>query len=335
MRELPRLADAALRAALETHYGLSIGALTFLPIGNDLASFVYRVDAEDRTSYFLKARTGAGFSELSLAIPRLCYEQGIPHIVAPLLTTTGELWVDLGEYAVSLYPFLDARTAASAGLSPAHWRALGATLQLIHTVSLPSKLRETVRHETFVPSRRQVLTDAESLIADAVDPFQRELGAFWRARQAEIRQVIDRADALGDQLRRAPLPQVLCHADLHTWNLLLDTTQQMWIVDWDETVLAPKERDLMFVSGGIGRGLVSVHETTCFLAGYGDPAIDRRALTYYRYAWAVQDMGAAAEQIFFSPDVSAETRDDAVRAFIDLFAAGNIVDIARESDIDL
>lgn len=30
----------------------------------------------------------------------------------------------------------------------------------------------------------------------------------------------------------------------------------MWIVDWDEVILAPKECDLMFVVGGIGRGSV-------------------------------------------------------------------------------
>jgi spectinomycin phosphotransferase len=114
--------------------------------------------------------------------------------------------------------------------------------------------------------------------------------------------------------------------------VLLDTAQQMWIVDWDETILAPKERDLMFVIEGIGHDLVSSHATTCFLHGYGTAAIDRRALVYYRYAWAVQDMGAYVEQVFFSPDLSEQPRSDAVRDCIDLFAPGNIVAIARASD---
>lgn len=334
MREPPKLTSATIRATLHTHYGLSITALTFLPIGNDAASFVYRVDASDGTRYLLKVRTGEGFSLSSLVIPRFFYEQGFPHIVAPLPTTTDTLWVRVNDFAVTLYPFIDARTAAATGLSPEHWRALGATLHQIHASHLLPDLRQIVPYETFTPSRRQVLTDVESLIAssDFADPWQRELSVFWRTRQNDIRTLIDRADTLGGQLRQAALPLVVCHADLHTWNVLLDTTQQLWIVDWDETILAPKERDLMFVVGGIGRDLVRPHETTCFLQGYGDATLDQRALVYYRYAWAVQDMAAYAEQVFFAPDLSRQARSDEVRGFIDLFAPGNIVAIAYASD---
>ena len=128
------------------------------------------------------------------------------------------------------------------------------------------------------------------------------------------------------------LPHVLCHADLHTWNVLLDRDQQLWLVDWDETVLAPRERDLMFVVEGIGRDLVSSHETACFLQGYGSAAINPLALAYYRYAWAVQDMIEYGEQVLFSPDLSRESRRDALQGFISLFEPGNIVDIAFASD---
>jgi spectinomycin phosphotransferase len=98
-------------------------------------------------------------------------------------------------------------------------------------------------------------------------------------------------------------------------------------VDWDETILAPKERDLMFVIGGIGRGLVSPQETASFLEGYGEAAIDQRALLYYRYAWAAQDMGAYAEEAF-SPHLGEPARRDAARGFMSLFEPGNIVAIA-------
>ncbi len=61
MRELPKLTDTLVRAVLQTHYGLSTKALTFLPIGNDSMSFVYHVDASDCARYFLKVRAGASF----------------------------------------------------------------------------------------------------------------------------------------------------------------------------------------------------------------------------------------------------------------------------------
>ncbi|PLS83144.1 MAG: hypothetical protein CYG59_02025 [Chloroflexi bacterium] len=61
MREPPKLADPLIRATLQTHYDLSTKALTFLPIGNDSMSFVYRGDASDGACYFLKVRAGASF----------------------------------------------------------------------------------------------------------------------------------------------------------------------------------------------------------------------------------------------------------------------------------
>jgi spectinomycin phosphotransferase len=334
MREPPRLADRAIVAALHAHYDLSVATLTFLPLGADSASAVYRVEADDGSAYLLKVRTGEGFSFPSLAIPHYLTKQGVNHIAAPLPTVTHALWVRLDDFALSLYPFIDGRTGTEAGLSALHWRALGTTVRQIHTSQLTPDLERIVRRESYVPSRRNMIEDLEAATARKgfSSAAERELAAFWRARRGGIHTLVERADALGRRLRQASLSFVLCHADLHTWNVLLDTAGQLWIIDWDETVLAPKERDLMFVVGGIGRGLVSSHETGCFFEGYGDTTIDPVALVYYRYAWAVQDMAAYGERVFFLPDLGEESRQDGVRGFVDLFEPGNIVDIALGSD---
>src|SRR5918994_900649 len=118
--------------------------------------------------------------------------------------------------------------------------------------------------------------------------------ALYPMLDARLGALADRADRLGGELAAAPAPQVLCHADLHTWNVLVEDAGRLWIADWDEAVLAPRERDLTFVvGGGIGHGLVGPSEEASFLEGYGqvtagqvtaDPAL----LAYYRCAWAVQ-----------------------------------------------
>jgi len=334
MREPPKLADATIVRALEEDYGISIRALTFLPLGADSASAAFRVGAANGATYFLKVRAPEGFRAPSLVVPRFLADQGVPHIVSPLPTTSRALWVPADDFALSLFPFVEGRRAADVGLSQQQWTSLGATLKQIHASRLTPDLIQIVPREDFTPTRRHVLTRLEAAISTQApaDPAQRELAAFWTARQEEIRTLVDRADALGHQLRQRSAPLVLCHADLHTWNLLLDTSQQFWIVDWDETILALKERDLMFVVGGIGADQVRRHETACFLQGYGDAALDPVALTYYRYAWAVQDMGAYGEQVFFLPDLAQETRHDAVEGFVDMFEPGSIVAIALGSD---
>ena len=103
-------------------------------------------------------------------------------------------------------------------------------------------------------------------------------------------------------------------------------------MDWDETILAPKERDLLFVVGGIIGDLVGPRQEELFFRGYGPTAIDPLALAYYRYAWAVQDIGDYGERIFLMPDIGAESKRDALRGFMDLFQPGNIVALAFASD---
>jgi spectinomycin phosphotransferase len=204
MREPPKLANAAIIAALHAHYRLAVTTLTFLPIGNDLASSVYRVHTADGATYFLKARTGAGFSVPSLAVPSYFHDQGLPHIVAPIPTSTQDLWISVDNFALSLYPFLDSRTGADAGMADQHWRALGAMMRQGHASALPPDLLQIIPREPFVPTRRGVIDDLEVAIdrQNLADPAQHELAAFWRARRAEIRSVVAQADALGRRLRR-------------------------------------------------------------------------------------------------------------------------------------
>jgi spectinomycin phosphotransferase len=334
MREPLKLADATIMAALQSNYGLADTALAFLPLGNDSASAVYRVQAAGDEPYFLKVRSGAGFSLPSLAVPSYLHQHGVPHILAPILTLTQQSWVSAGNFALSLYLFIDARMGVEVGLSQQQWRDLGATMQQVHTMALSPELSQIIRRETYIPGQRSLMTDLQAAInrQDWSSPAQCELAAFWRRQSDAINRLVERADTLGRRLMQSSLPLVLCHADLHTWNVLVDKEQRLWIIDWDETILAPKERDLMFVVGGIGRDLVKPHETACFLQGYGNPAIDTCALTYYRYAWAVQDIAANGERVFFTPDIGEESRRDALLGFMNMFEPGNMVAIAFASD---
>jgi spectinomycin phosphotransferase len=332
MREPPDLADDAILRALRAGFGVQAAALALLPVGNDSHSWAYRVQVAQGPAYFLKIRAGANPMR-GASVPQHLRRHGVPHVLAPLTTTAGAPYVLVGRFALALYPMLDARVGADVGMSPAQWRQLGAALRQVHAVPPSPQLTRMVGREAFRPTRRELLVHLEPLVAAAPDdPAAAELAGFWRARQDVIRALVERADLLGRQLARLPFRQVLCHADLHTWNVLVDADGQPWIVDWDEAVLAPKERDLMFVVGGIGHDLVRPGDTDRFFQGYGRAGIDPRLLAYYRCAWAVQDIAAYAEQVLLAPGLGEASRRAAAEGFMDLFAPGNIVDVARASD---
>ena len=168
---------------------------------------------------------------------------------------------------------------------------------------------------------------------EVLSPANKTPGAFGREQFARKRRaLLDRAEDLGRRLAEAAPPLVLCHADIHTGNVLLDAEGRVWIVDWDETILAPRERDLMFVVGGISSKLVGPREEALFFRGYGATDVDPLALAFYRYAWAVGDIGAFGEEVFFRPDLGPVTRRAAVDMLMGLFQPGEIVALALASD---
>ena len=80
-----------------------------------------------------------------------------------------------------------------------------------------------------------------------------------------------------------------CHADIHAGNVFIDTHNKLYIVDWDTLIFAPKERDLMFIGGGIEHWYKE-EQSGLFYKGYGFVEINLPALFYYRYERIIDDI---------------------------------------------
>lgn len=328
MLDKPDLKDEHIAACLEQNYHLAVRAIEFLPLGYDANAGVYRVQAQD-AAYFLKAKRDQ-VSPLSLRLPHYLKEHGIPEAVAPLPTVSQGLHATIDPFTLILYPFIEALDADLAGDD---WVAFGAAVARLHAVPLPPDLRTQMPVETFAPPARHVAI-VEQLQAEMGrrtydHPLEQALAACWQEHRQEIAQVAERAGRLGHQLQTRGLAVVLCHADIHTGNLLLDAQRNLYIVDWDQPVLAPKERDLLFVT--VGGFVNDSREEALFFEGYGPAVIDPVALAYYRYERALEDLAEFAVQIL-ATDSSDETRQNALHWFKVQFAPGSLIEAAHALD---
>ena len=329
MFEKPNLPDEAIAACLRTEYGLMVAQIDFLPVGNDASAWAYKAGTGDGNAYFLKVRRGA-VNEPAIAIPRYLRDNGIEEVVAPLSAADGRSWQRVGDYILILYPFIDGRPAMDVGMSHGQWTELGCVLRKIHTTGLTPSLERLVSTETFRPAWSPLVRELQAgvLGTEYRDPLEKELASFWRGRSNEIARLVGRAEALGRMLQEAPREFVLCHADIHTANILVTGDGGLHVVDWDGVLRAPKERDLMFIGGDEG----DAGAVEAFYRGYGATEIDRLALAYYRYEWVVQELGDYGERVYLAKDTGEETKKDAVCGLMALFAAGDVVEAAYISD---
>jgi spectinomycin phosphotransferase len=214
------------------------------------------------------------------------------------------------------------------GMTDEQWRDFGSTLQAVHSSGLAAEFRGRLPVETFaLPSGALVRR-----ILDLADTTEFENGvaarfaAFWQENAARICQMLARAEELGRRLRSKAFEHVLCHADIHAANILVGDDGRIHLIDWDGPLIAPRERDLLFVVGSIIARRVEPREEELFFAGYGPVEIDPEALVYYRYERIIEDLGEIGRSVLLDPNPSDQMRAEESRLARSFFAPGGDID---------
>ena len=333
MLEKPNLQDKSIISSLLEDYGLSVVRLVFLPVGADRNTAAYRAVSEDGIQYFVKLRRG-DFGGTTVALTRFLSDQGVVHIIAPLATKAGGLCASLEAFQLMLYPFIEGHSGYEVDLSDRQWRDLGRALRRIHSTRAPEALGSRIQRETYSPRWREIVkTFLERLDGAAPgDPVAAELAAFLNARCDGILDLVARAEGLALTLGPRPAEFVLCHSDIHAGNVLIDSSSALYIVDWDDAIFAPKERDLMFIGAGLwGNGRAPQEEEVLFYQGYGQTQINPAGLAYYRYERIVQDIAVFCERIC-STGEGREDREQSLRYLKSNFLPNSTIEIAYASD---
>ena len=329
MLEKPELQDEILTAGLRDGYGLQDARVTFLPLGADQNTAVYRVNAQDGTAYFLKLRRGP-FDPLAVELPKYLSERGIAPVIAPLAARSGQLWAPLDPFTAILYPFIEGQDGYQAALSDRQWVDFGAALKALHTLHLPTNLAQRLKQESFSAKWRQAtrkMLDQVEMESYA-DPVAVKCAALMKSRRQQALELVERAERCAKTLQSRPLEMVLCHTDLHAGNLLICPNGAFYLVDWDDALLAPRERDLMFIGGAQGFvGHTPQEEEALFYRGYGPVQVDPTALAYYRYERIIQDLAIFCQQLLLS-SAGGEDREQAFQYLASNFLLGGTIEAA-------
>lgn len=330
MLEKPDLQDDLMLTRARDEFGLPAAQVAFLPLGYDLNTAVYRLVMEEGNAYFLKLRKG-DFDEIAVALPKLLKAQGVQAIIAPLETRAGQRWGNLGEYKMVLYPFIEGANGYELALTDQQWLNFGVAIKGVHSAQVPSELMRLTPRETYSSLWREMVRRFQALIEETAfdEPVAIKLAAFMRSKRDEISHVVERAEQLGSALNHRSMELVLCHADIHPGNLLITTEGVLYIVDWDNPILAPKERDLALIGGCPTWS--DPRQATHFFQGYGPAQIDYVALAYYRYERIVLDIAEFCKQLLLS-DEGGEDREQSLQYLTSNFLPGHEIELAHDAD---
>ncbi|MGC5005456.1 phosphotransferase enzyme family protein [Streptomyces sp. DT203] len=281
-------------------WGLDGVELVFLPIGLDGQAWAYRINTAGGDGYFLKVRRGE-FAPAAVSLPQYLREQGLTHVVAPLSARSGEAGHVMGDYRMLLYPFHVGGNLWSRGLTDRQWIEYGEFLGKLHSTVPSPRIGSVLPAESYAttaPARVYART-AEAAVSSV-------LGAFWQRYGAAVTRLCETVCELTAKVGAGP--HVICHADVHPGNLIADGDGPLHVVDWDAPIMAPRERDLMFVLGrGFGDHPVNPRREELFRQGYGPFQVNEELLSFYRQERNLDDIAEFLSRIL-DPRTSAEAR---------------------------
>lgn len=300
MIDKPGVDERLLAAEVATAWAVDVADLVFLPVGLDGQAWAYRVDTSDGGRWFLKLRRGE-FTPAAVLLPGFLRAHGVRQVVAPVDRPDGGAAHRFGHYHLLLYPYREGGSLWSRGLTDRQWIEYGEFLAHLHTVSPSPEIAAVLPTETYRSSAGERLRALGGQAATSAS-----LGDFWNRYGDPLHRLAETVDELA--ARVPPAPHVICHADIHPGNLIADGDGPLHVVDWDAPILAPPERDLMFVhSRDFGDHPVDARRAALFRQGYGPVEPEPALLSYYRAERHLDDVAAFLAGVL-DPGASAEAR---------------------------
>ena len=291
------LERAALLTALERHWRLHPVTLDYLPVGFgshhwravDASGAEHFVTVDDLAAGFQTPGMDDAFAALERAYTTAAFlrdEAKLDFVVAARPDDEGAVIRRVTErYAVTVSPLVAGETSEwGPWESVDDRRSMGGVLGRLHAVTneIPAKL---LRREDFaIPSRSVVMEALHALNRPwNSGPFAEPTRQLLAKAAESYLQRLQEYDDLAAEVLASSEPWVITHGEPHRANVIRASGGAMLLVDWDTTLLAPRERDLRMV---LDDDLTGWDE---YVAVVGDASLNPRAIELYRRWWDLAD----------------------------------------------
>jgi spectinomycin phosphotransferase len=237
-----------MKGVLKENY--AIDALTIEPVTGGWSSLAYRVETANR-SYFLKAyelwrdSTAFNIKNINTYVPLLMKLNRNPvlknRLVEVIPTLTGEFSCRGENCVYMLHPYIDGITPKETPLKTDQVIELAHIMGALHKCGEISLSLKSIKEDFTLPFLKPLshwITE-NPVKAEINESIQTILSPRKKKLEWAIKQIEGLASAAAD--RRAPY--VLCHTDIHGWNLMI-TREGLRLIDFEGMLLAPAEADI-------------------------------------------------------------------------------------------
>ena len=275
---------------LQDEYDIKTKSIS--PATGGLSALAYKVDS-DKGMFWLKqyrkkkTNTVAQLKKIDLCMNAAIWLEmntGLKgKISAPVLTKNNEIKVETHEHDYLLFSYINGITPQTTPLTIYQQKEIAEIVGELHQHGLNSPYNFSSIQETYdVPC-----SEIQKLQHKPNDLFcvYREYDTLTRA--------IDKAYYQAEQVRAKQLPFVICHADIHGWNLI--QSDRLILIDWESIKFAPAEADLYtfwgdWYWGDSNWGSYWDVFLPIYLKSRPDYIVDNEVLAFYQLRRHIEDI---------------------------------------------
>lgn len=286
-----------LQHILKTYY--DIDSINISPKQGGWSALAYKVTTTNNNQYFLKVyeKTRASTPKWTALIDRYIpimrwltqntrLKDKLP---VPLLTKNGGYKCEDDHGIYLLYDYIDGETIGNKKLNKDQVRQLSEIIGELHLYGKELPFDTDALQEDFnVPFIQQL----REIMGNDYKCLPNDVKNFVNPYIESVNILMDRIEKLQAAIEKYDLRMALCHTDLHNWNLM-QSDQQLILIDWEGLKLAPIEADHMF--------LVDEPYYDEFLGIYRkyhkDFSINQNAMLFYQIRRKLEDIWEFIEQL--------------------------------------
>ncbi len=321
------LTEPLIICKLKSNYNIDVVTINELQLGADADALIYKAQADDDRLYFVKLKRG--HHDICATLQLLLSNAIIKEVIPPIMTLDGKPTSHVDDFNLIVYPFIEGQDGFSKRLTDDQWIELGKALRHLHEFQLPASIASQIKQESYSSHWRETVRSMYENI-ESVKPCDKIAAGFLvdlQKYRSVIMRLVERAQQLALIIQKQSVDNVLCHGDLHAGNVLIAKDGSFYIIDWDQPICAPKERDLMFIGAGIGNVWNNNREVELFYTGYGKVEINQEIIDYYRCERIIQDIAEYYQQLL-SDTIDYNDKLASYNHFVAMFAPNGVVEIA-------
>lgn len=253
----PQVIIAGLTKMIRDAYGISLVSVVHMPVG--FVGIHYQAYDRDGQNYFITIYDGSRVARFSaerlyFSLPTVHYLQQsgqFTELAAPIMTLKGKFWFQFMGQPVVLYPFIAGHLLAEEDTNSEGVQSdLGRLAARLHQAQLYPQIENPIMEQFTFHFEEPLLHNLEILARQRVrDSSKTALRDLLLPHKEKIHSLVVCLHELAVKMQRISPTFVICHTDIHPWNVIRKADQGLVLIDWEGIILAPAEHDLFIFTG--------------------------------------------------------------------------------------